>query len=172
MKPILYILFLLVIPSTVNGQVFYEQIAFDYFKEVISDSVYGNKTLFKVEPEIVEYSPIYRPVCHQNDVFRQDWKDLFSKDSSGIKTIESINKHYKPLYSSVDNNKFPKPNFKTMTGIWKQARKVNVSEPVILKEEDYIVTVMVHKPHGLDNYFIEVSKDGEVTKWCKGGVVY
>ncbi|SIT94828.1 hypothetical protein [Pontibacter indicus] len=172
MKSILYIIFLLAIPSVVNGQVFYEQIAFDYFKEVVSDSVYGNKTLFKIEPEIVEYSPIYRPVCHQNDVFRQDWKNLFSKDSSGIKSIESINKNYKSLAPSVDNSKFPKPNFKTKTGIWKQARKVNVSEPVILKEDVYIVTIMVHKPYGLDNFYIEVSKAGEVTKWCKGGVVY
>jgi DNA mismatch repair protein MutH len=172
MKPIIYILFLFVIPSTVSGQVFYEQIAFDYFKEVVSDSVYGNKTLFKVEPKIVEYSPIYRPGCHQNDVFRQDWKDLFSMDSLGIKTIESINKNYRPLHPFVDNSKIPKPNFKTKTGIGKRARKVNVSEPVILKGDSYIVTVMVHIPHGLDNYFVEVSKDGEVTKWCKGGVVY
>ena len=172
MKPILYILFLFVIPSTVNGQVFYEQIAFDYFKEVVSDSVYGSKTVFRVEPQIVEYNPIYRPNCHQNDVFRQDWKDLFSKDSLGTRTIVSINKNYRPLYPSVDNNKFPKPNFKTKTGIWKQVRKVNVSEPVILKEGSYIVTIMVQVPYGLDNYYIEVSKDGEVTKWCKGGFVY
>ena len=172
MKSFLYILFLFIIPSKVNGQVFYEQIAFDYFKEVVSDSVYGNKTLFKVEPKIVEYSPIYRPVCHQNDVFRQDRKELFAKDSVGTKLIESINKEYKPLHPFVDNNNSPKPNFKLKTGMGRRVTKVNVSEPVVLKEGFFIVTIMVHIPHGLDNYYIEVSKEGEVTKWCKGGVIY
>ncbi|MEJ8755877.1 hypothetical protein WG947_02615 [Pontibacter sp. H259] len=171
MRLILYTLCLLIFPSIANGQAFFEQIAFDYFKDVIANSSYSNRSIFLVEPKLVKYNPMNYPKCQQNDVFRKDWKDLVSKDSVGM-SITNLNKNYKPLQPFIDNNKSIKPNFRTKAGKGNRVRKVQISESVVLREDFFIVTVMVYIPQGRDNYFIEVSEDGEVTKWCKGGFVY
>lgn len=172
MRKVLLIIFIL-INTILYGQqkIFPEQIAFDYLKRNLLNEHFESNIKFLLHNEIKECNARCFPKC-ENDSLSENYWYVTTNDIYPAPTDSFINAQKQYIFSrdSVDfdfakNDQFAeKINFSNR----KKVREVYIYENFSAIPNLYLVRISVESAAVETNFYIEVDKNGNVTRWCNG----
>ncbi len=152
-------------------KIFPEQIAFDYLESELLKEHFDNNVKFILNKKIRECNNRCFPKC-ENDSLSDNYLYVATNDIYPSPTDSFVNaqkeyilKNDSILFDIAKSDQFID---KSLFSNKKKIREVNIYENFSVIPNLYLVRISVESEAIETNFFIEVDKNGNVTRWCSG----